>query len=179
MRGELNCLAPGLTFEPDHKEVTMKKRTSTIAALTIPLAIVCGLLVPAVSSGAEREMNGRACSNRSLSGRFGGVSTGVLLNVPGLPPEAQFRTVGATNFDGQGTFTGVEHTIVNGMPPTAPWISNSGTYSINPDCTGTMVLNTPGSPVPLTLGLVIVRDGKEIRTVLDSNAISGIAIKID
>ena len=88
-------------------------------------------------------------------------------------------SVGATTFDGQGTFTGVEHTIVNGMPPTAPWTSNSGTYSINADCTGTMVLNTPGNPVPLTLGLVIVRDGKEIRTVLDSNAISGIAIKID
>src|SRR5438270_1333271 len=69
MRGELNCVTAGRTFEPDHKEVTMKKRMTKIAALTIPLTIVCGLLVPAVSSAAENE-NGRACSNRSLSGRF-------------------------------------------------------------------------------------------------------------
>lgn len=73
----------------------------------------------------------------------------------------------------------MEHTIVNGMPPTAPWISNSGTYSINADCTGTMILNTPNSPVPLTLGLVIVREAKEIRTVLDSSAITTVYIKID
>lgn len=63
MRRELNCLTPGLTFEPDHKEVTMTKRTTRIAALTIPLTMICVLLVPAVSSGAESEINGRACSN--------------------------------------------------------------------------------------------------------------------
>jgi hypothetical protein len=137
---------------PDQKEVTMQRHNTTgIAALTIPLTIICGLLAPGLSSAAEPEMRGRTCSNGSLSGRFGYVTIGVLLGSPGLPAEAQFRAVGAATFDGEGHYTLVEHTIINGTPPAIPWISDTGTYSINPDCTGTMTLTTPLNPVTLTL----------------------------
>jgi len=33
------------------------------------------------------------------------------------------------------------------------------------------MVNTPNSPVPLKLAFVVVKEGKEVRTVLDTNAI--------
>jgi hypothetical protein len=41
------------------------------------------------------------------------------------------------------------------------------------------VANTPNSPVPLHLALVVVRQGKEIHAVLDSDAISTVFNKVE
>jgi Tol biopolymer transport system component len=38
----------------------------------------------------------------------------VLLNVPRLPPEAQFHAVTMTHFDAKGNLSWVEHTVING-----------------------------------------------------------------
>jgi hypothetical protein len=84
-----------------------------------------------------------------------------------------------THFDGKGTFTWVEHTVVDGIPLQPGWTAASGTYTVNPDCTGTAAVNTPNSPVPLNLALVVVRQGKEIHTVLDSTAISTVFIRVE
>jgi hypothetical protein len=73
----------------------------------------------------------------------------------------------------------VEHTVINGIPVSAEWTEASGTYSVNPDCTGKAVVNTPNSPVPLNLAFVVVRQGTEIHAVLDSNAISTIFVKVE
>jgi hypothetical protein len=83
------------------------------------------------------------------------------------------------HFDGKGDLTWVEHTVINGTLLQPGWTAASGTYTVNPDCTGTAVVNTPNSPVPLNLALVVVRQGKEIHTVLDSNAIAAVYIKVD
>jgi hypothetical protein len=47
----------------------------------------------------------------------------------------------------------------------------SGTYSVNANCTGSAMVNTPNSPVPLKLAFVVVKEWKEVRTVFDTNAI--------
>ena len=73
----------------------------------------------------------------------------VLLNIPGLPPAATFVGVTTSTFDGKGNLTGTEHVVVNGSPFNAGFTTNAGTYSVNPDCTGTAMVNTPNSPVPL------------------------------
>ena len=56
-----------------------------------------------------------------------------------------------------------------------------GVAMVNPDCTGTLVINIPGSPFsPVKLHFVIVRQGKEIRTVVDSGSAStSIGIKVE
>ena len=41
------------------------------------------------------------------------------------------------------------------------------------------MVNTPNSPVPLHLAFVVVRQGKEIHTVLDANAISTVFNKVE
>jgi hypothetical protein len=79
--------------------------------------------------------------------------------------------VTTSDFDGKGNLTGTEHVVVNGTSFNPGWDTNSGTYSVNPDCTGTAVVNTPNSPAPLNLNFVIVDDGREFRQVLNSDAL--------
>jgi hypothetical protein len=79
--------------------------------------------------------------------------------------------VTTSTFDGKGNLTGTEHVVVNGMSFNPGFDKNSGTYSVNPDCTGTALVNTPNSPVPLKLYFVIVDDGKEFRQVLNTDAL--------
>ena len=136
--------------------------------------ILCFLLASGVSALAQSsngEPGNRRCSNRTLSGDYGCSVQGVLLNVPGLPPEATFVAVTTSHFDGQGNVTGSEHAVVNGMSFNPGWDMNVGTYTVNPDCTGTAVVTTPNSPVPLNLYFVIVDNGKEIRQVLNTDAL--------
>jgi hypothetical protein len=154
-----------------------KKQRLIISRIATPMMIVCGLLASGASARAESD--DRACSNRTLSGDYGFSAGGVLLGAPGLPPEAQFRSVGMTHFDGKGNLTWVEHTVINGILLDAGWTAASGNYTVNSNCTGTAVVNTPNSPVPLKLAFVVVRQGKEIHTVLDANAIAAVYIKID
>jgi hypothetical protein len=59
------------------------------------------------------------------------------------------------------------------------FVAARGTYNINADCTGTAVINTPNSPVPLNLFFVLVKGGKEIRTVVDGSSITAVYAKIE
>ena len=113
----------------------------SVSRMLMVVTIVCGLLVAASSARTDDEDT--KCTNKTLRGDYGSASEGVLLNIPGLPPEAQFRGLTMTHFDGKGNLTWVEHTVINGMPLQPGWTPASGTYAVNPDCTGTAVVNTP------------------------------------
>jgi hypothetical protein len=153
-------------------------RKSVSRILTISM-IVCSLLAITVSAMAQSAgSQERHCSNRTLFGEYGCSVQGVLLNVPGLPPEATFVGVTTSTFDGKGNVTGTEHVVVNGMSFNPGFDTNSGTYSVNPDCTGTSVITTPNSPVPLNLYFVIVDDGKEFRAVLNTDALLNVCKRI-
>jgi hypothetical protein len=148
--------------------------TFRISTLALSLTVVCGFLAASASARAD----GRNCSNRTLNGNYGGASEGSLLLGPGVA--LPFRALTMTHFDGNGNLTWVEHTVINGTLLEPGWATTaSGTYTVNSDCTGTVIVNTPNSPVPLNLGMVIVNNGKEIHTVLDSDAVSSIFIKVD
>src|SRR5882724_12901212 len=171
----------GVAFE-FQKEISMRRKSVLrMSMAAVPAIIICGILVAASSARVDQERgtghedgNTRACTDKTLQGDYGSAGEGVLLNIPGLPPEAQFRGLTMTQFDGKGNLTWVEHTVINGTPLQPGWTPASGTYAVNPDCTGTAVINTPNSPVPLHLPFVVVRRGKEIRTVLDSDAIASV-----
>ena len=148
-----------------------------ISIIAIPIVLVCSFLFAASSTLAVDE--DAKCTNGTLRGDYGFAAEGVLIGIPGLPAEAPFRSVGVAHFDGKGNLTWMEHTVINGISVNVDWVAASGTYAVNPNCTGTAVVNTPNSPVPLKLSLVIVRDGKEIRTLLDTGAIASVFIKVD
>jgi hypothetical protein len=155
----------------------MIKQGTKISMLATPLMIVCGLLVSGVSAvaGDSDDQHG-SCSNRTLSGDYGATTQGVLVPNPGHPPELPFTSVGMTHFDGKGNFTGVEHTVVDGVQQGADWTPNSGTYAVNADCTGSLVLNTPNNqgPSTLTIFFVIVKHGTQFYSNLGAGgALSG------
>lgn len=147
-----------------------------------PLMIVLCLLTSSVSAKAQSEDG--ACSNRTLRGDYGFSVEGIVLAIPGvpLPPGAALpvRGVAMTHFDGKGNLTQVDHILVNGTPPPVAWTAGSGTYTVNADCTGTVVINIPGNPLsPVKLFFVLVKQGKEIRTVVEANAVTSIGVRID
>jgi hypothetical protein len=160
-------------------------KNKSILRILVPAThtmILCFLLASGVSALAQAsngEPGNRRCSNRTLSGDYGCSVQGVLLNVPGLPPEATFVAVTTSHFDGQGNVTGSEHAVVNGMSFNPGWDTNGGTYTVNPDCTGTAVVTTPNSPVPLNLYFVIADNGKEFREVLNTDALLTLCKKVN
>lgn len=112
---------------------------------------------------------------------------GVILNAPPgvpIPPGSPLRGVAMTHFDGKGNLNQVDHVVVAGLTPEqlgAPhWTPGSGTYQVNSDCTGTAVINIPGNPFPpVNLYFVVVKQGKEIHTVVNANAVTSVGIKIE
>ena len=55
-----------------------------------------------------------------------------------LGPNLTLRTLVLAHFDGEGNINEVDHVVLNGTPPAAQdeWRPSTGTYTINPDCTG-------------------------------------------
>ena len=164
----------------------MKKQSLRISTIATPLMLVCGLL----GSGAPARAEG-ACSNRTLMGDYGFAIEGVLLAIPGvsLPPGGvPLRGVALTTFDGEGNSGGsgkgtlkqVDHVVVGGTPPPVEWTQGTGTYHVNTDCTGTVQIVIPGNPLsPVNLHIVVVRQGKEIHTVVEANAVTSVGIKVE
>jgi hypothetical protein len=143
------------------------------------MMIVCGLLVAGSSTRAEAQEI--KCTNRTLLGDYGFTIEGV----GGLPPAFSLnaiRGVEMGHFDGKGNYTEVNHLVVGGFPPPQEWTFGSGPYTVNPDCTGTLVVNVPGSPFsPVKLHFVVVQQGKKIFAVVDSggSATTSTGIKVE
>jgi len=156
----------------------MQRRSmSRISSLAVSFAIVSAMLASGVSAQADSG-DKKGCSNRTLNGNYGSRADGWLLPAPGV--SLPFRALTMTHFDGRGNISWVEHTVINGTLVGPDWsTAASGTYDVNPDCTGTATVNTPNSPVPLVLGMVIVKNGNEVDTVLDSHAIISVFNKVD
>ena len=141
----------------------MTKRWLGMSAVSSAMA-VCGVL--AFGSTSRGESQG-PCSDRTIQGEYAFAIEGAL----------PVRGVAMTEFDGVGNLTQVDHVVVNYNPPKTEWRPGIGTYSVNPDCTGTAQLQNEGTPGTLTLFFVVAREGKEIRTVVNGGAGSSVGIK--
>jgi hypothetical protein len=147
---------------------------STKSRLATHTTIVCGLLafsLSAVAQSREEATSGGRCSNRTLNGDYGCSVQGVLLNVPGLPPEATFVAVTTSHFDGRGNMTGTEHAVVNGMSFNPGWDTNGGTYTVEPRLHGASHGHHAEQSSSTRSVLVVVDNGKEFRQVLNANAL--------
>ena len=138
--------------------------------------LLIGLLAigaTAVAQTAVSDQGGYRCSNRILSGNYGYSSQGQVFPPPPVPP-APFTSTGIATFDGKGMLSWFEHTVIGGQQQGADWTPASGSYSVNPDCTGSMVVVTPNSPVPITIFFSIVQQGKQFYSVANGHAISSV-----
>jgi len=100
------------------------------------------------------------CSLRSLKGCFGTTINGNLVGGPLAGPVAG---IALQKFDGEGGLTQVDTVSINGIL-IANGRSATGTYTVNPDCTGTATINFPAQP-PLQLSFVLDDHRKELRAV--------------
>ena len=102
------------------------------------------------------------CSNATLKGDYSFTLEGQILGV------GPVNGVAETHFDGRATVWQVDFVIHNGAVPSA-WRPGTGTYSINPDCTGSATI-VPATGPTINLEFVVLNNGCEIRTVVaDTN----------
>jgi hypothetical protein len=139
-------------------------KLSCLAAICLSFALSSNL----VAQSAQPGPGDGHCSNHTLFGDYGALIEGTL-----LAPNWPLRTLAMIRFDGNGAFTYVHYRVVNGIPVTPDWVRDSGTYSVNTDCTATAVFD---GPIPVHL--VITNNGKDFRGVVDGNAITLVGSKV-
>jgi hypothetical protein len=137
-------------------------KRSVLLTTSTGVAVLLAVTVPR-GVAAHDDGRGRACSERTLRGDYGLVSTGIRGVGPGATEP--FATISMVTYDGDSAFTaeGVSHGQTTGVRRGPVY----GTYYVNPDCTGGQITNIPGVP-PLEDSFVIVDDGQEVRTVVVS-----------
>jgi hypothetical protein len=144
--------------------------------MAMPVMIACALAAvtstawAAQSNEKNEKDEGKSCSNQTLQGAYGFTIEG-LLGIPG--PGIQVRGVVLQTYDGNGHITQVDHVVIDGTPPPEAWRPATGTYTVNADCTGMATINIPSSipQPPLVVYFVVVNNGKEIRQVVEGNAV--------
>jgi hypothetical protein len=106
----------------------------------------------------------RPCSNQTLKGTYANSLHGLIF-IPGGSAPLVLAGVVKTTYDGNGTFTQVDAVGDNGSGVTPGWRPGSGTYSVNPDCTGTQTIVIPGMP-DLHLQFVVSPSGNTMHFVV-------------
>src|SRR2546421_5505755 len=99
--------------------------------------------------GVRLSVEGLPCTNATLNGIYGFLKVG-------KTPEGLLNAIGLVTFDGQGNWFGGGQTFdINGKFSFAS--GATGTYSINPDCSGTQTDSTGR----VAAHLIAIHDGSE------------------
>lgn len=131
------------------------KRSTIAKAFTI--AAVTAL---ALGGAPTAKAGDKGCSTATLKGTFAHKSTGFITAPPAQA--GPLAHVGAETFDGYGAFTATGIVSQNGnIVP----VTETGTYTVNPDCTGTYTAQI--SPLGITAHVFFVIDdsGNEFQIV--------------
>jgi hypothetical protein len=128
--------------------------------LGIILFGTCCLAVPGTVRAQEEDV----CSNASVTGKWGFTTNGTVV---GIGPRA---SVGIFTLDGAGNLLkGKATSTLNGSVTDETF---SGTYTVNPDCTGKLsidIFNLSGTKIlSATLDLVFDNDARELRAIFTS-----------
>ena len=134
------------------------KRSNIANAFAITAFAVLALGVAPTAKAHDK-----ACSKATLQGNYTHIATGFFIS-PGSMA-TPFAAVSTITYDGNGAFTetGIQSLNGNIVPPqTDPalvqTVTGTGTYTVNPDCTGTYTVQIP--PLGLTAhGFFVIDDG--------------------
>jgi hypothetical protein len=124
-------------------------------AFALAALAALGLGIAPIAKAADK-----GCSNASLKGAFADKDSGWIFLSPTAAP-VQFAGVNVDTFDGNGglTITGTSSLAGSVMPGTL-----KGTYTVNPDCTGTYSVQAPGLAVHAFF--VIDDSGNELQIII-------------
>ncbi len=137
-----------------------RKMINLLPILSAALVVAAGLCSTSVAAFAQDDV----CSVATLYGPYGIQTTGSIVAFGPIGPVAD---TGIIKFDGAGGVSQTTTVSLNGL--VIPNRSSlSGSYTVNPDCTGdwALVLPVPGGTTTSTAHFVIVDHGKEIRLVV-------------
>jgi len=123
--------------------------------ITLALVLLCATAVLPAAGNAQ------SCSNASLNGTYVTTIHGQILAGPAA---GIVDGIALATFDGQGNMTQIDTVSHNGVVAQV-WRPGTATYTVNPNCTGSMTLVNAGSP-PLNLVFIIDRHGKTIHIVV-------------
>jgi hypothetical protein len=145
--------------------------TMKIKQLSILTATAVALL--SLSGAAQAGGPGGLCSNATLKGPYGFTGHGEILGLIGtdnmvhvFASPSILDDVALVTFDAMGNFLRTDFGVIGGPKggQTTFNPNQSGTYTVNSDCTGTMkIVYTAGGPVPAgvetDLNIVVAADG--------------------
>ena len=121
--------------------------------------LVVATLVLVLSGITWAAHDDHGCSNATLRGAYG-------FRVVGQGPDNSVTAVvGMKHFDGAGNLTQVDFAVTDGVPQPGEVnagafqfrTGQTGTYKVNPDCTGSMEIHLNASPVPLGTSTGVIK----------------------
>ena len=130
----------------------------------VGILLALGLLIWGAGH-LEPAWSDNPCSLRTLKGTYAYHCSGVHLGT-GQPVYVAFA--GQDQYHGDGTMSGVYSFSENGV--ISHNISYTGTYTVNPDCTGAFT-TTDEHGVVVTADLFFGRDGEEVYFVLTDGGV--------
>jgi hypothetical protein len=127
-------------------------KASLMLSFLILLAVGC-LIEETVDASSED------CTLKSVKGGFGATFTGAITAGPFAGPYAAAARIfcdgkGACHAEGTQSFNG----------QIVPLIDQGATYTVNPDCTGSITVDLGGGQ-SINFNFIIVDRGKEIRSI--------------
>jgi hypothetical protein len=121
------------TYGDAHAKKTMKH----FAGKAFATVLFSTLVVLGIAPNVQAQPG---CSAATLSGTFGYTNTGTILAGPDVGP---FGGVGRQSFDGKGNTQATATVSVNGN---IFHVTIKGTYVVNSDCSGSMILTVSAGP---------------------------------
>jgi hypothetical protein len=122
---------------------------------TAKVMIIVAVFVLALTAGPAAKASDLGCSNTTLRGTYSDQDTGTIVGV------GPFAGVNVDSFDGRGNVTISGMSSLNGS--VSPGVE-TGTYHVNPDCTGTYTVT--GGGLTLDAFFVIDQTGNELQIVI-------------
>jgi hypothetical protein len=134
----------------------MKRNVGSITLIALAVTLVLG------AAGSALANDGGHCSRASVAGKWAFTTTG---SIPGIGPVA---AVGTFTADSSGNLKGGQTRSLNGDVADETF---AGTATVNPDCTGTDVIQVFESGALVrtsTLSVVYDVNGREVRAIFTS-----------
>lgn len=122
------------------------------------------LLTLALAVSSPLMSHASACDNSTIKGSYAFTIHGTLF----LPNGSTVVVDGIARetFYGRGNETQVDAVAMNGILDAPGWRPSKGTYSVNPDCTGTQTIGGTGGVPDLHLQFIVAQSGNTIHQVV-------------
>lgn len=155
----------------------MRRMAWAAAAAAVAAIAIGGVRIVRAEGSDDEHGRFKQCSVATLRGDYG-VQVQGTRPAPGGLTESVIGVV-LRSYNGDGSFTQVDN-VKGSITGTVPDRPGFGTYEVNPDCTG-IVRFQPGPGIFIEERLVIVDDGREIRTAVMVPAgvmVSGVHLRV-